>query len=211
MIALILRVLNSLAQSKSQGIVVWARDSDGSVVLLEVIDLPDLLELLLEGILNLHWEAAEVLVDISIEITKLIVVAVLEHFCELKEGHRHVEACHSSLEADFTSVLFHDNLLAFVDFICMVELRDLANDPEGLPIKLLLEVNLKQISHVVFVADDDERQKVAQRGCEVLHALIFFGNKLLKLFMNLLLHSWAHFEQHREDAVEVYQSADSND
>jgi len=67
-----------------------------------------------------------------------------------------VETSDASLEANFTAVFFHDNLFALIGLIGVVKFRDLADDPEGLSVELLFQINRKQVRHLVLVAHDDE-------------------------------------------------------
>lgn len=162
MVSFLFRVCDCLTQTKSERVVIRALDTDAGVVLLKVVDLLDLLELVLKCVLNIHGQAAEVLIDILVELDELLVVARLKELGQLVKDHGHVEARKASLEAHLTAVLLHDDLLALILLIGVVELWNLADDPERLAVQLLLEVSVQQVSHLVLVAHNDERQEVTQ-------------------------------------------------
>jgi len=85
----------------------------------------------------------------------------------------------------------------------VIELWNLANDPEGLSVQLLLKIRIQQVSHLVLVAYNDKREKVTERGCEIFNSLFFLSNKLLDLLVDLIFDGWAHLYQHCEHAIEV--------
>lgn len=122
-----------------------------------------------------------------------------------------MEAGQASLEADLAAVLFHDDLLAFVGLIGVVEFWNLPDDPEGLSVKLLFEVGIQQVGHLVLVADDNERQQVTQGWGEVLDSLAGLANELFKLLVDLVPDGRAHLDEHREEAIKVDQASDSDD
>ena len=57
--------------------------------------------------------------------------------------------------------LLHDNLLAFVFLVSMVELEDLADNPECLSIELLFQVRLKEVHESILVAQGAVGQDIA--------------------------------------------------
>lgn len=165
----------------------------------------------MEGILDFHREASEVLVNFSIKLAELFVESGLKEFSQLVEDHSHMEAGQASLEADLAAVLFHDDLLAFVGLIGVVEFWNLPDDPEGLSVKLLFEVGIQQVGHLVLVADDNERQQVTQGWGEVLDSLAGLADELFKLLVDLVPDGRAHLDEHREEAIEVDKASDSYD
>ena len=68
MVSLVLRVGNSLAQTKGKCIIVWALDTNRSIVFLKVFTLSNLLKLLLECILNLHRQTSKVFINFCIKL-----------------------------------------------------------------------------------------------------------------------------------------------
>jgi len=122
-----------------------------------------------------------------------------------------MEASQASLKAHFTAVLLHNDFLALVLLIRMVQLRNLPDNPERLAVKLLFKIGIKKVSHLVFVAYDDVRKQISQRRREIFNTLGWLTDELLQLFVDLILDRRAHLYQHRENAIKIDQPADRND
>lgn len=186
-------------------------DSNPLVVLLEVVNALSGLEFLLQSRLSIKRETAEVVIDLLLELRKVVVV---ETFQQLSNGEEHasdMEACHSSLEANFAAGIFHDELFALVLDVGVVELRDFKNNPESLAVKLLLKVSIEQVLHAVLLTDKNVGKQVSEGGVVVFDALVRLFDELLELGIKHLLSFRGQFDEQTEQAEEINETADGLD
>ena len=63
-----------------------------------------------------------------------------------------MEAGEACLEADLLASILHNYILILVLLVGMIKLRDFFEDPEGLTVKLLLQVERQHILECVLLA-----------------------------------------------------------
>lgn len=93
----------------------------------------------------------------------------------------------------------------------MVQLRDLLEDPEGLPVHLLLQVGGKQVLNLVLLADCDHSEQVAEGAAVVLDPLLRVFDEVLYFLVDFLPDLGVEADEEPEKAQEVDQSPDCED
>jgi hypothetical protein len=92
----------------------------------------------------------------------------------------------------------------------VIELRHFFNDPENLPVQLLINVDLQQVTQPCLAANQLVNKDIAQRGGFLLDSGLWFRDELFKALIHRRFEFRVKFQQHREHPDEVEQPTDRN-
>jgi len=162
MVLLLLGVGNGSVQALLKCLRVRATNANPLIVLLEVLYANNLLKRGLEAVLFFERQAANVIINICFKTLHIAFVLLLKQLGKGVEEHCNLEAHEARFEADFFPCTLKHDLLIFIFVVRVVKLGNDTEDPEGLTVKLLLQVGVKNIPERVAIAHKGESQQITK-------------------------------------------------
>jgi hypothetical protein len=118
-----------------------------------------------------------------------------------------VESNKSCLEADLVAGLLDNHLFSLILLISVIKFWDLFDDPEGLSIKLLLQIWFKEISKAEFITDSAISKKITKSGSVVFDTHLGLFDEVLELSIDFFADFGILLHEKTEQSQEVNKSS----
>lgn len=189
-------------------------DTNDLIVLLEVISFDDRLNISLELIFKIAIEATIILIDDLRDFDQIFDLGTTnfgKSIVQVEEEKGEVESCLGCIPADLGSLLFSYWNLLLLSLIFEVELRQLSQHPENLPVELLFKISLNDVTKLELFAHESINLDVTKIWQHIvkLDPLGRIVDELFELCFHNFTDFWIKVYKVLENPDIVYKSTDS--